>query len=203
MSIIDQPIPLKPIPERVKTPINLVAIVMEVLSAHFQFNSQRFKRDPADKVNSKLAVQQSHAFDTQQVMQRPGIYVKRGDIQFQRESLGDRLDVNARESIVKYHKRQSGTILVQCLADTGGEAEELAQETLNLLQLCETLIANSFNFLTFQVAGISTVGQLEEHKEVFIVTITIQYADSRQWEIQLESVPVKRIYMVLNESIAC
>lgn len=189
------------IPEFNKTPLNMTALVMEVLKTHFKFNSKRFKYTDNPK-ESRVIIQQAHNFKTDVVDKRPALYVKRGDISFQRVAFGDRLHEIPQDSITKYHKEERGTVTVQCLGNSGGEAELLADEVTDVLGLCETLIACDYNFLTFQLQSIGALSYLEEHLEIPYVPVTIFYIASKQWELELESRPIKKIRQTLNV-IAC
>ena len=184
-------------PERQKTTIGLVAIIMEVLKEHFRNNSTDFPLSD-NSVDSKISIEQAHAFDASKIQTRPAVYIKRGDLQYQRISVGSLQSVNPKDATYNFIEEVSGYITCFCIAMNGGEVERIAQEVKDVLQVFQYLIANDFNFLTFKIQSVGQVGRLEEFTEAYTVPITVVFVAPEQWTLNLESTKLKTIRQVIN-----
>ena len=141
-----------PAPEQNPSPSNLPAIILEILKVHFGANSTQFKYLQSS-TETKISIQKSEAFNPELIQKRPALYVKRGTIQINRDSIGDSLGRHPTHGRGKF-MRLSGTITVYCVAQSGGEVDRLTSEVLDCLLIFQTLISEDFQFLRFKVNSI-------------------------------------------------
>jgi len=183
-------------PEQNPSPSNLPAVLLEVLKAHFQANSTQFRFNQ-NNTETKLAIQKSEAFDPASVGKRPALYIKRGMIQVNRDTIGDTLGRDPKLGRLMFI-RLSGTITVYCLARTGGEADALTGEVLDCLLCFQTLISEDFSFIRFKVNSIGEVGILEDYKELFMTPVIIEYDAEMSYVLGEEALPIKKLLLSLK-----
>jgi len=179
----------QPAPEQNPSPSNLPAIMLEVLKIHFGANSTQFKYN-LNPTETRLSIQKSEVFNPEQIQKRPALYVKRGTIQVNRDTIGDSFGNHPSLGRGKF-VRISGTITIYCVAETGGTVDALTGEVLDCLLTFQTLISEDFGFLRYKVNSIGEVGILEDYKEMFMCPIILEYDASLTFYLTQEALPLK------------
>jgi len=183
-------------PEQNPSPSNLPASLLEGVKTHFQVNSTQFRFSP-NTTETKLAIQKSEAFDPESVGKRPALYIKRGGIQVNRDTIGDTLARDPKLGRMMF-VRLSGTMTIYCVARTGGEADTLAGEVLDCLLCFQTLISEDFSFIRFKVNSLGEVSILEDYKEMFMTPVIIEYDAEMSYVLGQEALPIKKLLMSLK-----
>ena len=174
-----------------KSPTGLSRIVLEVLRDHFKVNSDHFVyKDPATA--NSLVIENATAYTRGTVQQRPGLFIKRGPIIFNKIAIGDQSMGGRRsEGTVEYQLELTGSHTIFCMSRTEGECEKLGEEASDVLIAFKPVIRKSFDFHRFEVASIGELGILEEENEVFAVPILVNYHFSCEWILKQESLKLK------------
>lgn len=183
-----------------KSPTGLSRIILEVLRDQFKTNSKHFiYKEPA--TTDSLAIENATSYTRGMVGMRPGVFIKRGPVIFNKIALGDKSMGGKRsEGTVEYQLELTGTHTIFCLSRTEGECEKLAEEVSDVLIAFKPVIRSTFDFHRFEVASIGELGILEEESEVFAVPILVNYHFSSEWTLKQESLKLKLSLMAEPKS---
>jgi hypothetical protein len=186
-----------------KTTIVLTGIILEILKSYMaQDDDWKYvwlpatdKRKIMDKVNSKIVIEPAYLFSPDICNNRPGVYVKRGDMTFgPRAGMDDIYSTTSVSGSIKYVINANLNWIINCISKSPGEAEMLAMEISEVLICFAPIIRRDFKFDRFGVSVIGAVGQTEEYKEFFLVPIKLQGSYNEVWEISPEALPIQGIY---------
>jgi hypothetical protein len=195
-----------------KTTIVLTGIILEILKSYMaQDDHWKYvwvpatdKRKVMDKVNSKIVIEPAYLFSPDVCNNRPGVYVKRGNLVFgPRVGMDDIYSVNPVTGGVKYAINANIEWGINCISKSPGEAEMLAMEVSEVLICFAPIIRRDFKFDRFGVSAIGAVGLSEEYKEFFLVPIQIQGSYNEVWQITPEALPIQGIYNNINFDGCC
>jgi hypothetical protein len=183
-----------------KSPTGLSRIILEILREQFKTNSKHFiYKEPA--TTESLAIENATAYTRGMVSVRPGVFIKRGPVIFNKIAMGDKSMGGLRsEGTVEYQLELTGAHTVFCLSRTEGECEKLAEEVSDVLIAFKPVIRQTFDFHRFEVASIGELGILEEESEVFAVPILVNYHFSSEWTLKQESLKLKLSLMAEPKS---
>jgi hypothetical protein len=174
-----------------KSPTGLSRIILEVLRDQFKTNSKHFiYKEPA--TTDSLAIENSTAYTRGMVGMRPGIFIKRGPVLFNKIAIGDKsMGGHRSDGTVEYQLELTGSHTIFCLSRTEGECEKLGEEASDVLIAFKPVIRRTFDFHRFEVASIGELGILEEESEIFAVPILVNYHFSSEWQLKQESLKLK------------
>lgn len=176
------------------TPRIITGLLMRILSNHFA--DPRLIMDPdlkkyvwsSDPATSKLRIVPNTRFDPATAGMLPALIVKRGALQSGRKIIGDRMgpaDQNARETgTVDYVRLVSGSHRIFCIAETDGEAENVAHEVFHALTFLGPAIVALPYFMDLQVVGLGELGALDGLGNQIGVPVDLTYAYEDAWSIQ-------------------
>jgi hypothetical protein len=173
------------------TPLLITGLIMRVLANHFA--NPALIMDPdlkqyvwsSDATLSKIRITPNTRFDPKNAGQMPALIIKRGDLQSQRKLMGDRMGVSNRETGAVDHVRfVSGNHRVFCIAETDGEAENIALEVFHTLTFLSPALVGLPYLMDFQVVGMGELGVLDGLGNRIGVPIDITYAYEDAWTIQ-------------------
>jgi hypothetical protein len=178
------------------TPRSISGVIMRMLKNHFSEPSliltpslrQYIYSDELGK--SKIRIVKSVIFDPGASGQYPALVVKRLGSESKRHSMGDRTDTTGDRTSdqmkgITHHSRFiTGQHRIFCIADAGGEAEDLAQEVFDFFSFLSSAITSQLPFHNFEVTGMGEDGALNETASQVGIAVDVRYAYEYAWAIQ-------------------
>lgn len=192
-----------------KTPLLLDGIVLELLRKYFQ-QQEDYRYLPLDKVQSKLVIEPSYLWSPESCQNRPGVFVKLGNISYGNPRLGmDDLYGNNLTppfnvpdgTLREYAIMAAVDIAVHNVSKLPGEAKILAGLTSDLLLAFAPRIRRDFAFMRFAVTGIGEIGKLEESSEFWTIPVLISAGFAETWVLEQEALRLNEVYLNFMEEI--
>lgn len=192
----------------------LTGIFLQILRHHFsdparlQYNGENEFADPdhtipkqelegyvwlPDKTQTRIQIQSVWEVNTEDIQRRPGIYVKRNQLQPRKLSIGHGFSTGAvkdkegnllRVEGHLYSILVLGSHTIFCVGQAGAEAELLGQEVFELMLQFGPHLRDELKFQSFETVECGEVSMLEEAKTHFAVPIVVGYAFARTWRIE-------------------
>lgn len=154
--------------------------------------------DTTTEVKSKILIENNTRFKVKDAMQRPGIIIRRGDLEPQRVIIGDQTQSNpliGNTADATQHAtlgntevifQMNGSYQIFCVATNGATAEDLGSEVLHKLIAWTPKIKDEVR-ADFRPVKLSALGKLEEASEVFSAVISIQYSYTQSMVLRAEA----------------
>ncbi len=184
---------LRPLCAAGLSPSIVTGVIMQLLARHFaspglimteNLKQYVFTGDPA---TNKIRITTNTRFDPKSAGLFPALVIKRGGLKTDRKVMGDRLPVSQDEqdagvsSYVRFHE---GSHQVYVIAESDGEAEDLALECFDYLTFLSPVMVDLFPFHDFQVASIGPLGVLEAMGNQIGIQIQLDYVYEYAWSVQ-------------------
>lgn len=179
------------------TPRTMTGLIMRFLKDHFSDpsliltpNLRQFVY--SEKVaESKIRIVKSVIFDPAGSGQYPALVVKRLELKSDRHSMDDRAQSRSADysteqmqGISQHSRFITGAHRIFCLADVGGEAEDLAQEVFDFLSFMSPAIRDSLPFHDFAVIGMGEEGALTDTASQVGIAVDVRYVYEYAWTLQ-------------------
>lgn len=184
----------------------LTGVFLQLLRSHFSsaesIEEPRLRNclwvpmddDPVtpDPQRSMILIEPVYRWDPRQLQARPGVYVRRNDLQpknrvgigmNQYQELGGIRADSLPEAGREYYLPFQGSHSLFCVAKDGGAAELLSTEIARELYQFARPITDEFGFEFLELAHIGSVARLEESFEHFAVPVTMSYGFYDQWKV--------------------
>jgi hypothetical protein len=161
----------------------------------------------SDGPETKLQIQSVWEYNTQDIQNRPALYVKRNRFQTQKTAMGDGYTVapntdsdgRVRNVPGRYQTRAIlGSHTIFCVGGAGAEVELLGWEVFNLFHQFAQVFREEFRMHRFEVSGVEGVGLLEEFDYHFVVPVVVAYAYYAAWRIDVEAPWLKTVSINVN-----
>lgn len=131
-----------------------------------------------------IVIDKAGHFKLDTANQRPAIFVRRGNFDFQRISIGDRLhfqhELTGEEEFVRLCK---GAVSVQALAQTELMSEALGLEVERQLLHFSSGIADDAGLHRFSPLGVGETKISEDYKPLYSTAIPIEIAFEEHWVV--------------------
>ena len=141
---------------------------------------------------SKILIEPVYRWNPTNIQQRPAVIVKRGPWKMGQLGLGNRLlgsvepDGYTEDSHII---SVTGTHSFFCMGTTGLEAEEIAQEVVNVLMGFLQVIREQFCLGRFNVGDIGPVSKIDECQDHFATPVNVEYMSQWNWKL-LRQAPI-------------
>jgi hypothetical protein len=141
------------------------------------------------------------------VEKRPAILVKRNAYRQRRLGMQDEvmgvgtdetLFENERGAHSLYTVNWMGSHTIFCIHGTGASCEILASEVVDELTVFTPAIRQQLMLQDFQVSEVGEISELEEATENYVIPITVGWVYNKTWQLQLESLPLRRVVQDIN-----
>ena len=134
-----------------------------------------------------ILIESIHRWRGDLVEKRPAVIVKRNGRHNLRLTIGDKAGTTER-GFQKYQTHWLGSHTLFCIHGSGAGVEVLSTEVQReLTQFAPVLVGNLPGLERFQVTEVGGIAEMEEAQETFVVPVTVGWAYSETWELQLES----------------
>jgi hypothetical protein len=146
---------------------------------------QHYVWDTDDKL-SKILIEPVYRWNPTNIQQRPAVIVKRGPWKVETLGLGQRM-MGAVEP--EGYTEDVHAVMVMgshsffCIGTTGLEAEEIAQEVVNVLMGFLQVIREQFCLGFFKVGDIGPVSKVDECQDHFAVPVNVEYVSQWNWKL--------------------
>jgi hypothetical protein len=179
------------------TPRTITGLIMRFLKDHFSDasliltpNLRQFVY--SEKVaESKIRIVKSVIFDPSGSGQYPALVVKRLNLESMRHSMDDRAQSHSldhsteqMQGITQHSRFITGAHRIFCIADVGGEAEDLAQEVFDFLSFMSPAIRDRLPFHDFAVIGMGEEGALNDTAAQVGIAVDLKYTYEYAWALQ-------------------
>lgn len=142
--------------------------------------------------DSHIQIQPVWAYNTQDIQNRPALYIKRNAFQPQRIALDNGWGVNSHQNAGKvvevrgeFHgKTLVGSHTIFCVGREGAEAELLGQEVLNHFMMFGPLLRRDLKLMQLEVTEVGEVALLDEFVEHFVVPVVVGYGIGMTWRLK-------------------
>lgn len=151
--------------------------------------------------DTKILIESYTKWKPQLTEKRPGLIVKRHQVQALQDGIGNRMMGGAGAEGLKDYRsvRLVGSHSVFCVAGEGGEAEVLAAETYRELMKFAPKMTERLGLIRTVLSSIGEISLLEEATENFAIPVTIAYAFWDTWRIdELDAPLLARFNAVFN-----
>jgi hypothetical protein len=166
----------------VLTPWTVQAICYEVLKNYMTTNtpqSQGYafaqKYDP-DPVLSDIGLDMSFNFKDDIVQKRPGIFVSRGDVEFDTPTIKQAIGHNAPESTWEQYALLRMPVNLAVIGTNVGFTEQLAQYVFNVFLRYRKIIQEDFCLRAVKLVRLSAPSIYPESKDHFVVNVSLNTA---------------------------
>lgn len=140
----------------------------------------------------KILIEDSSVWKPQLSGQRPAIIVRPNDWTPKKISINN-ASGNTSEGFVEYTRAYVGSHTVFVIAREGAEAELLADEAYNYLEMFGPQIRPAFHFTMFDTVHKGAPGLVKEAGDYQGVPITVAYAWTRTWVLRQHAPVLKKI----------
>ncbi len=164
-----------------------------------------------DNTKTKIQIQPVWEYNSQNIQQRPALYVKRNAVKFERLSINDGMTTgpirNGRGELKRvpgeYHsKLVLGSHTIFCVGQTGAETELLAQEVTNHVLMFGPKLRKDLKLARLTLAEVGELALLDEFVEHFVVPVVIAYGITKSWRI-LEIQPFLKTLSINVQPAPC
>lgn len=183
----------------------MTGLIRNVLMHHF--SSSRYLENPdlrhliwKDADDTGIMIEAAHRWTPTLTEKRPGLIVKRNDVENLRLGIGDRHQGPAADIYGHPHYETFwvGSHTVFCIGASGSQAEILGTEAQRELTEFGPVIQESVGGLKrFNVLKRGAVGRLEEARENFVVPVTVGYCYEERWTVRQQAPPLRAISLSL------
>lgn len=155
-----------------------------------------------DVERSRIQIDAVWKYNSQDIQNRPALYVKRNPFQYQQLALNHGWVVNPMRSEAGEVSRIPGEIqsvavmgshTIFCVGGTGAEAELLGQEVSQHLVGFASVLRADLELHKLLVTEVGEVAVLDESQEHFVVPVVIGYIAIPTWRINAEAPWLKTI----------
>jgi hypothetical protein len=161
------------------TPWTVQNICYEVIKNYMILNSpqsQGYKfsqvYDPND-LETGISLQIAYHYNDDVIQKRPGIYVSRGDVEFQYPTINQQIGMNTAESIKEKLAILKLPVTFSVVGTNVGFTEQLAEYIFRVFLGHQENIRNDFCFRQFKLAGLSKPALYLESKDHFVVEVQL------------------------------
>ena len=105
---------------------------------------------------------------------------------------------NERGAHSLYTVNWMGSHTIFCIHGTGASCEILASEVVDELTVFTPVIRQQLMLEDFQVSEVGEISELEEATENYVIPITVGWVYNKTWQLQLESLPLRRVVQDIN-----
>lgn len=178
-------------------PILITGLLRDLLVRHFA-TPQNITEDDLRKYiwqenpPTGILIESIHRWRGDLVEKRPAIILKRNAYQNMRFGIADRVRTTE-DGHVEFTTGWVGSHTVFCIHGTGASVELLATEVVSYLNRFHPVIVEYLGLLRWNVTEVGAIAEIEEAKESFVVPITIGWAYTDNWRIELESMKLRRV----------
>jgi hypothetical protein len=148
-----------------------------------------------DIKDTKILIESVAAWKPQDIQRRPAIMVKRGQQTLLKNTIGDGQVQSLLPTLDTYQEFWQGSHTIFALGRTEGEAEILADEIGLAISQFSPKLRSDFKLLRLRLLEYSTVNQLEEDKQYYVVPLTFAYGYVRYWTLQAELPVMKTVQL--------
>jgi hypothetical protein len=188
----------------IKDPYVLTGYFVQFVRAHFGDSRNVFNPDlvgymwNADDTLSKILIEPAFKHKVTNTQQRPAVLVRRGPVQPFYPGFGDgqhtsHFESNGSHVGVDFTAIVKGTHILECIGQSGGEAEAIGWEMFKTLSGYKLVLKKDANLGKFIVSEVSPVQKWDENKESWIVTVNLTWAYSFDWTLVQEAPILKKI----------
>lgn len=126
------------------------------------------------------------------VEKRPAIIVKPNGRQNLRLGIGDVAGVTGQGHVL-HQTFWTGSHTLFCIHGSGASVDILATEVQRELTQFARSVIQYLNLYNWQVTEVGPVAEVEEARESFVIPITLGWAYGEQWQVELESLKLRKI----------
>lgn len=123
---------------------------------------------------------------------RPAVLIKRNAYQNVKLGINDRLTTDPTGQ-PWYATLWTGSHTVFCVHATAAGADVLATEIQRELHGFAPVVRQQFDLKRWTVAEVGAAAPVEEARDAFVVPVTVAWAYTESWRVDLESLPLRRI----------
>lgn len=182
-------------------PLMITGLIRDLLIRHF---SAPLNIEEVDlrhliwrgDVRTGILIESIHRWRGELVEKRPAIIVKPNGRQNVRLLWGDKTGPTE-QGHMQYQTWWVGSHTLFCIHESGASVEILATEVQRELTQFAPTIVEYLNLYKWQVTEVGGIAELEEAKESFVIPITVGWAYSEQWQLELESLKLRKIPLAL------
>jgi hypothetical protein len=142
----------------------------------------------------------SYSTNVESIQRTPAIYVKRGPINLNEQTLRNIILTTAKNG-ERHNVLVRGSHSLICKADTGAAAESLGQEVMMRMLHYSSIIQDDAKLGKFRVTSLSEVKEMDEEAEAqtgFYTVVQIEWMYVYLWEIRNEAPFIKRTQMLYD-----
>lgn len=178
-------------------PIMITGLLRDLLIRHFSATNEIEEQDLRHLVwredeRTGILIESIHRWRGALAEKRPAIVIKRNSFQNLRMTIGERAGINE-QGHYTYSTTWVGSHTLFCIHGSGASVEVLATEVQRYLTHFAPVITEYLGLLKWVVTEVSGISEIEEAKEAFAVAITVGWAYDESWQLELESLRLRKI----------
>lgn len=147
-----------------------------------------------------ILIETQHRWRPELVEKRPAVILKRNAMQRLALGIGDRLRTDERGQ-VRYCAAWVGSHTAFCINGTGAATEILTAEVVAHLSMYAPALRYQLGLMDLAVVEVGEVAELEEAKEHFVAPVTVGWAYTQDWFLELESLKLRTV--ALQTALHC
>ena len=178
-------------------PIMITGLILDLLRKHYATPLNIEERDLRslvwqESVRTGILIESIHRWRGDLVQKRPAIVVKKNARHNVRKGIADYAGADE-QGHVWFETFWVGTHTLFCIHESGASAEILATETQRELTQFGPLFTKYMDLFMWQVVDVGDTYDLEEARQSFVVPITVAWAYSEKWKLELESLKLRKV----------
>lgn len=186
----------KELNKKMRTPLVISGIVLELVKDYFTNNSEQFKYS-ANPLQSNLIIEMSQQWNPANCNNYPGLYIMRNGWQLYQEGkvIGNykELLIPKDGSSYEFWAPVTATYGILGVAKEYGELEKLMDELFSFLLVFENPIRTFFNFIKFNVMQLGPTNLVKTDKEYRTCELGLIISFDLVWRLTKEQGLIKHV----------
>lgn len=152
----------------------------------------------ADRTQSEVQIDTVDNLKFDETGKKPAMLVDFEAQQFPKDVLGDHEGYQVDGTQMMFN-RNVGSFLIECWALKKLESYSMADEIRYFLQGYRHPIAKTYRFNTLRVSQVAKAVKYRQFDDYWISRVVVEYEQSEEWGVGIESLKVSRFALALNE----
>lgn len=176
-------------------PLMITGLLRDVLLRHFagpveESDLRHLVWRPDERTG--ILIESIYRWRGDAVGKRPAVIIKPNGRRNLRLTIADKAGATE-QGFQKFRTWWVGTHTVFCIHGKGAATDILATEVQRQLTQFANVLVTYLNLETFRVTDLGGIAELEEDRESFVIPITVAWAYQEAWQVELESLKLRRV----------
>lgn len=177
--------------------IMITGLIRDMLTRHFAAPLQIEETDLRhlvwqEGVRTGILIESIHRWRGDLVGKRPAVIIKGNGRRNIRWGIGDSAGATEQGHRL-YQTFWAGSHTLFCINESGASADILGTEVERAMSQFHPIITQYLKLYKWQVTEVGGIAELEEHKESFVVPVTVGWIYDEKWMIELESLKLRKV----------